>query len=90
MADDLKDDDSWHALATRHVELARQTGALTVLPAALRARIIVHVVSGELDQGAALMQQVRAVMDVTGTQLAPYGAVHARRLARRRGARHRS
>ena len=62
-------------MATRHVDLARQTGALTVLPAALRARIVLHVVAGELDEGTALTQQVRAVMDVTGTQLAPYGAV---------------
>ena len=75
VADDLRDDDSWYALATRHVDLARQTGALMVLPAALRARIVLHVVAGELDEGTALMQQVRAVMDVTGTQLAPYGSV---------------
>ena len=75
LADELKDDDSWYALTTRHVELARQTGALTVLPAALRARIVVHVVSGELDEATALMEQVEAVTDVTGTQLAPYGAV---------------
>ncbi|MDH6677066.1 DNA-binding CsgD family transcriptional regulator [Rhodococcus sp. LBL1] len=75
VADDLRDDDSWHALAAHHLELARRTGALTVLPAALRARIVVHVVSGELDESTALAQEVRAVMDVTGTRLAPYGAV---------------
>jgi DNA-binding CsgD family transcriptional regulator len=75
VADDVRDDDSWYALTIRHVELARRTGALTVLPAALRARIVVHVVAGELDEGFALMQQVRAVTDVTRTQLAPYGAV---------------
>jgi ATP/maltotriose-dependent transcriptional regulator MalT len=62
-------------LCTRHVELARQAGALTVLPIALRSRIFVHVFAGELDEGATLMQEVRAVTEVTGTQLAAYGAV---------------
>ena len=75
MADDLWDDESWEVLCTRHVGLARQAGALTVLPIALRSRIFVHVFAGELDEGAALMQEVRAVTDVTGTQLAAYGAV---------------
>jgi DNA-binding CsgD family transcriptional regulator/tetratricopeptide (TPR) repeat protein len=75
VADDLWDDESWEVLCTRNVTLARQAGALAVLPIALRSRIFVHVFAGELDQGAALMQEVRAVTDVTGTQLAAYGAV---------------
>jgi len=75
VADDLWDDESWEVLCTRHVDLARQAGALSVLPIALRSRIFVHVFAGELDQGAALMQEVRAVTEVTGTQLAAYGAV---------------
>jgi DNA-binding CsgD family transcriptional regulator len=75
VADDLWDDESWEVLCTRHVKLARQAGALTVLPIALRSRIFVHVFAGELDEGAALMQEVRAVTEVTGTQLAAYGAV---------------
>src|SRR5262245_47894479 len=49
VADELMDDDSWYALVTRQVDLARQVGALTALPAALRTRMIIHVVSGELD-----------------------------------------
>jgi DNA-binding CsgD family transcriptional regulator len=75
VADELWDDESWEVLCTRHVTLARQAGALTVLPIALRSRIFVHVFAGELDEGAALMQEVRAVTEVTGTQLAAYGAV---------------
>jgi DNA-binding CsgD family transcriptional regulator/tetratricopeptide (TPR) repeat protein len=75
VADDLWDDESWEVLCTRHVTLARQAGALTVLPIALRSRIFVHVFAGELDEGAALMQEVGAVTEVTGTQLAAYGAV---------------
>jgi DNA-binding CsgD family transcriptional regulator len=75
VADELWDDESWEVLCSRHVTLARQAGALTVLPIALRSRIFVHVFAGELNEGAALMQEVRAVTEVTGTQLAAYGAV---------------
>ena len=39
VAQDLWDDESWEVLCTQHVRLARQTGALTVLPIALRSRI---------------------------------------------------
>ncbi len=64
-------------LCTRHVKLARQAGALTVLPIALRSRIFVHrVFAGELDEGAALMPGgARGPPEVTGTQLPAYGAV---------------
>jgi len=75
LADELKDDDSWHALVTRQADLARQVGALTVLPAALRAGVIVHVVSGELNDAAALQHDLDVVADAAGTQLAGYGAV---------------
>jgi DNA-binding CsgD family transcriptional regulator len=75
VADDLWDDESWEVLCTLNVTLARQAGALSVLPIALRSRIFVHVFAGELDQGAALMEEVRAVTEMTGTQLAAYGAV---------------
>ena len=74
VADELMDDDSWHALVSRQVELARRAGALPMLPAALRTRMIIHVVSGELDQASALQQDIKAVVEATGTQLAAYGA----------------
>ena len=35
VAPDLFDDDTWHALATRNVQIARDAGALAVLPLAL-------------------------------------------------------
>jgi DNA-binding CsgD family transcriptional regulator/tetratricopeptide (TPR) repeat protein len=75
VAQDMWDDESWHELCTRHAQLARQTGALTELPLALRSRIFVHGFAGELDQGATLSEEVRAVMEATGSQLAAYGNV---------------
>jgi DNA-binding CsgD family transcriptional regulator len=68
------DDETWHILASRHVKLARESGALSELPLAVRSRILLHAHAGELDEGAALIAEAQAVADATGSQLAPYGA----------------
>jgi DNA-binding CsgD family transcriptional regulator len=72
---DLWDHETWDALSTRHVQLARDAGALSVLPIALISRMAVHLWAGELDAVAALVDEVEAVMDATGSHLAPYGAL---------------
>jgi DNA-binding CsgD family transcriptional regulator len=69
------DDQAWHILASRHVQLAREAGALSELPLAIRSRILLHAHAGELEQGAALIAEAQAAADATGTQLAPYGAL---------------
>jgi DNA-binding CsgD family transcriptional regulator len=69
------DDETWHILASRHVKLARDAGALSELPLAIRWRILLHTHAGELEQGAALIAQAQAVTDVTGSQLGPHGAL---------------
>jgi DNA-binding CsgD family transcriptional regulator/tetratricopeptide (TPR) repeat protein len=68
------DDETWHMLASRHLKLAREAGALSELPLAVRSRILQHTHAGELQQGAALIAEAQAVADATGSQLAPYGA----------------
>jgi DNA-binding CsgD family transcriptional regulator len=68
------DDETWHFLASRHVKLARDAGALSELPLAVRSRILLHAHAGELEQGAALIAEAQVVADATGSQLAPYGA----------------
>jgi DNA-binding CsgD family transcriptional regulator len=75
VAQDLWDDESWEVLCTQHVRLARQTGALAVLPIALRSRIFQHGLWGEVDEGAALTGEAETVSAAIGTQLAAYGAV---------------
>jgi len=75
VAQDLWDDESWEVLCTQHVRLARDVGALAVLPIALRSRIFVHGMWGEVAEGEALIGEVQSVAAATGTQLAPYGAV---------------
>jgi DNA-binding CsgD family transcriptional regulator/tetratricopeptide (TPR) repeat protein len=75
VAQDLWDDESWDVLCAQHVRLARQVGALTVLPIALRSRIFVHGLWGELAEGEALTGEAQSVAAVTGTPLAAYGTV---------------
>jgi DNA-binding CsgD family transcriptional regulator/tetratricopeptide (TPR) repeat protein len=68
------DDETWHTLVSRYVKLARDEGALSELPLAVRSRILLHAHAGELPEGAALIAEAQVVADATGSQLAPYGA----------------
>jgi DNA-binding CsgD family transcriptional regulator len=72
---DLWDDESWYVLATRHVQLAREAGALSELPIALNTQIGVHLNAGEFSAAAALIQEVEAANEATGSHVAPYGAL---------------
>jgi DNA-binding CsgD family transcriptional regulator len=69
------DEETWHILAGRHVTLARDAGALSELPLAIRSRILLHAHAGELAEGAALIAEAQAVADATGIPLGPYGAL---------------
>ncbi len=75
MAMAVWDDETWEILASRHVQLAREAGALSELPLAIRSRILLHAHAGELAEGAALIAEAEAVADATGSQLSPYGAM---------------
>jgi DNA-binding CsgD family transcriptional regulator len=69
----LWDYDRWDALSVRHVQLARETGALSELPLALTSRGYVLLFAGELTAAASLIEELQAVKEATGTGLAPYG-----------------
>ena len=71
---DLWDDEAWSVLASRHVQLARDAGALNELPIALNTRIGVHLNAGELAAAASLIEEVEGVNQATGSHVAPYGA----------------
>jgi len=62
-------------VTTHHVQLARETGALTTLPLALAVCIGAHVLSGELAGAASLVDELEAVTEATGSPLPPYGAL---------------
>ena len=71
---ELWDDDAFHMLATRTVQLGRDTGALALLPVALVYRSGVHVFSGEFGAASALIQEADAIALATGNA----GLVYAR------------
>jgi DNA-binding CsgD family transcriptional regulator len=66
IAPELWDDETWHDLATRAVELARDAGALGALPVALTYRAGVHVHAGEFAAAAALIEEADAITAATG------------------------
>ncbi len=74
-AHDTWDDESWDVLCTRHLSLARQAGALAVLPIALSSRMGLHFFAGELTEAAALVDEFATVNEVMGNHLLPYGAL---------------
>ncbi len=74
-AHDLWDDQSWERLSSQHVRLARQTGALTVLPLALASRIGLHLFAGELARAESLVDECGSLIEATGSGLPRYDAL---------------
>jgi DNA-binding CsgD family transcriptional regulator len=71
----LWDDARWEAISERHVQIASETGALGELQLALGQRIYAHLFAGELTTAAMLVDEIRGVIEATGSTLAPYGAI---------------
>jgi DNA-binding CsgD family transcriptional regulator len=72
---DLWDDETGATLAARNVQLAREEGALAVLPLALTSRIAFHIFSAELGEAAELLEEFNVVTEATGNRVTPYGAL---------------
>ena len=75
VAGDLWDDEMWHDLATRAVRLARDAGALLVLPLALGYRAVTHLHAGEFAAASALAGESEAITEATGNAPARYAAL---------------
>jgi len=71
----LWDDESWDVLSARQVEVARKTGAVSVLPVALRGRIGFQLTAGRVEAATMLHDEQEAVTHVTGSEPLRYGAV---------------
>ncbi len=65
----LADDAAWDELTARHLDLARRTGAFSVLPAALTDRMVVELSSGRFGVATSLAAEADAVVEATGSQL---------------------
>jgi DNA-binding CsgD family transcriptional regulator/tetratricopeptide (TPR) repeat protein len=73
-AADLLDDEAWDALATRFVQLARDCGALAMLPMALTIQIIFQILAGDLAAAGALLAEQMAVAEGTDVHEPAYAA----------------
>jgi DNA-binding CsgD family transcriptional regulator len=71
----LWDVDGWSAVSTRQVALARELGALSVLPTALNVLALVTTLRGDLEAAAVLVAEHDSIKEATGIQVAPYGAM---------------
>jgi DNA-binding CsgD family transcriptional regulator len=63
---ELWDDEAWHELASRGVQLARDTGALTALPVGLTYHAGLLALAGEFAAAAALIDEADAIAAATG------------------------
>jgi DNA-binding CsgD family transcriptional regulator len=70
---ELWDDDGFHALATRAERLARETGALTMLPVALVYVSGVHLFAGEFAAASVAVHEAEAIAVATGNAGLVYG-----------------
>jgi DNA-binding CsgD family transcriptional regulator len=68
VAADLFDDETWHSLATRHLQIARDAGALGALQIALIHVAQLRVFEGKLDAATALTEETDSIIDATGSR----------------------
>jgi DNA-binding CsgD family transcriptional regulator len=71
----LWDDDRVDRVSTRWTQLAREVGALTALPRALFSRVYMLVVTGELTDAAALVEESRTAVEATQSAFLPYSGL---------------
>jgi DNA-binding CsgD family transcriptional regulator len=71
----LWDEEAWHAISLRQLELMRSAGALARLPLALSSLAIVVAWRGDFAAAATAMAEVDAVVEVTETRIAPFGTM---------------
>ena len=75
LAASLWDEAAYDELTGRQLRLARETGALEVLPIVLTNRAITHILAGEPASAAALVDEIEVISEATGTPLPSYAAV---------------
>ena len=68
VAAELFDDDGWHYLTTRSVQLARENGTLAVLPLSLNHLAHVRCLEGDLDGASALLDEADGIAAATGIE----------------------
>jgi DNA-binding CsgD family transcriptional regulator len=68
--------EGWDLLTAHHIRAARDAGLLAELPLALNTRVGVHLLAGETEAAAALIDEAGALARATGDGIRPlYGAL---------------
>jgi DNA-binding CsgD family transcriptional regulator len=75
VAQDLWDDETWSVLATRGLRVARETGALRVLPTAATYVAALHVHAGAFGAASSLIEETDAIIRATGTAPVKYARI---------------
>jgi DNA-binding CsgD family transcriptional regulator len=75
VAPDLFDEDGWHDLSAQNVKLARDTGALSVLPLALNSLAAFWSFAGDIGAAAALVHEADAIAGATGQARIGFGGM---------------
>jgi DNA-binding CsgD family transcriptional regulator len=73
VAAELFADDAWHYLTTRSVQVARENGALAVLPLALNHRAHLCCLEGDLDGASALLDEADGIAVAIGIEPLVFG-----------------
>jgi ATP/maltotriose-dependent transcriptional regulator MalT len=75
LAQDLWDDELWDVLATRGLRLAREAGALSIVPIAATYRASLHVHAGEFEAASSLIEEADAITQATDMAPLKYAAL---------------
>lgn len=75
VAPDLFDEDAWHELAVRNVQIARDAGALAVLPLALNYLSLLYCFEGKLVEAEILVEEADQVAAAIGIEPIAFGRV---------------
>ncbi len=68
----LWDHESQHALAVRHVQLAREAGALVMLPVTLPMLAGIHMRNGDLGAAATVIEELDTATEAMGAEASRY------------------
>jgi DNA-binding CsgD family transcriptional regulator len=71
----LWDEEAWHAISVRQLEMMRSDGALSRVPLAASSLAVVVALRGEFAAAVTAIAEVDAVVEATGTRIAPFGAI---------------
>jgi hypothetical protein len=74
-AEHIWDDEATIRLSEQWTTLTRQAGALSELPLALFSRVYAHIIAGELAAATSVADEMRAAIEATGSDVAPFGAL---------------